>query len=339
MPVPIEVLITLPFPDDLVNQLRGVSPRLKITLSKARKPEEVPDELWSRAEVLYTNNVIPSQEQAPNLRWIQFHWAGIDHVMDAPILKKPDLVATTLSGAAASKLAEYAVMMMLALGHRLPELMANQRKAEWPRDRWERFTPQELSESTVGIVGYGSIGRQIARLLHTFGSTILATKRDTMDPGDKGYIPEGQGDPAGDLVHRLYPPQAVRSMFKECDFVVITVPLTSETRKMIGAEELAVLKPNTFLIDISRGGIVDQSALYSVLKDKRIAGAALDVFQEEPLPSDHPFWKLSNVIITPHISGNTPYYDHRALALFTENLQRYLEGLPLYNVTNPQRGY
>lgn len=339
MPVPVEVLITLPFTEDLVNQLRGVSPRLKITVSKARKPEDIPDELWSQVEVLYTNNVIPTEEQAPKLRWVQFHWAGIDHILDAPILRRPEVVTTTLSGAAASKLAEYAVMMMLALGHRLPELMANQKKAEWPRDRWERFTPQELSESTVGIVGYGSIGRQIARLLHTFGSTILASKRNTMDPEDKGYIPEGQGDPAGDMVHRLYPPQAIRSMLKECDFVVITVPLTRETRKMLGAEELTALKPNAFLIDISRGGIVDQSALYSVLKDKRIAGAALDVFQEEPLPADHPFWKLSNVIITPHISGNTPYYDQRALALFSENLQRYLEGLPLYNVMNPERGY
>lgn len=339
MTAPIEVLITLPISDDLLNQLRGVSPRLKFTVSKARKTDEVSDEVWSQVEVLYTNQVIPTPEQAPLLRWIQFHWAGIDHVIDAPILNKPEVVATTLSGAAASKLAEYAVMMMLALGHRLPELMANQRKAEWPRDRWERFTPQELSESTVGIIGYGSIGRQIARLLHTFGATVLATKRDPMHPEDTGYIPDGQGDPSGDLVRRLYPPQAIRSMFKECDFVVITVPLTSETRKLIGVEELAALKPNAFLVDISRGGIIDQAALVSALKDNRIAGAALDVFAEEPLPSDHPLWKLPNVIITPHISGNTPSYDQRALALFTENLQRYLEGLPLHNQLNRQRGY
>ena len=339
MTAPIEVLITLPISDDLLNQLRGVSPRLKFTVSKARKTDEVSDEVWSQVEVLYTNQVIPTPEQAPLLRWIQFHWAGIDHVIDAPILNKPEVVATTLSGAAASKLAEYAVMMMLALGHRLPELMANQRKAEWPRDRWERFTPQELSESTVGIIGYGSIGRQIARLLHTFGATVLATKRDPMHPEDTGYIPDGQGDPSGDLVRRLYPPQAIRSMFKECDFVVITVPLTSETRKLIGAEQLAALKPSAFLIDISRGGIIDQAALVSALKDNRIAGAALDVFPEEPLPSDHPLWKLPNVIITPHISGNTPYYDQRAVALFAENIQRYLEGLPLHNQLNRQRGY
>jgi phosphoglycerate dehydrogenase-like enzyme len=339
MTTPVEVLITLPFSDELVNQLRGVSPRLQFTTTKARRNEEVPDEVWSRVEVLYTNNVIPTPEQAPQLRWIQFHWAGIDHVIDAPILNKPDVVATTLSGAAASKLAEYAVLMMLALGHQLPALISNQMKAEWPRDRWERFTPQELSESTVGIIGYGSIGRQIARLLHTFGATILATKRDPMHPEDTGYIPDGQGDPSGDLVRRLYPPQAIRSMFRECDFVVITVPLTSETRKLIGAEELAALKPNAYLIDISRGGIIDQAALLSALKDNRIAGAALDVFSEEPLPSDHPLWKLPNVIITPHISGITPFYDQRALALFTENLQRYLEGSPLHNQLSPQRGY
>jgi phosphoglycerate dehydrogenase-like enzyme len=339
MTTPVEVLITLPFSDELVNQLRGVSPRLKFTTTKARKNDEVPDEVWSRVEVLYTNNVIPTPEQAPQLRWIQFHWAGIDHVIDAPILNKPDVVATTLSGAAASKLAEYAVLMMLALGHQLPALISNQMKAEWPRDRWERFAPQELSESTVGIIGYGSIGRQIARLLHTFGATILATKRDPMHPEDTGYIPDDQGDPSGDLVRRLYPPQAIRSMFRECDFVVITVPLTSETRKLIGAEELAALKTNSYLIDISRGGIIDQTALLSALKDNRIAGAALDVFSEEPLPSDHPLWKLPNVIITPHISGITPYYDQRALALFTENLQRYLEGSPLHNQLNRQRGY
>jgi phosphoglycerate dehydrogenase-like enzyme len=339
MTTPVEVLITLPFSDELVNQLRGVSPRLKFTTTKARKNDEVPDEVWSRVEVLYTNNVIPTPEQAPQLRWIQFHWAGIDHVIDAPILNKPDVVATTLSGAAASKLAEYAVLMMLALGHQLPALISNQMKAEWPRDRWERFAPQELSESTVGIIGYGSIGRQIARLLHTFGATILATKRDPMHPEDTGYIPDDQGDPSGDLVRRLYPPQAIRSMFRECDFVVITVPLTSETRKLIGAEELAALKTNAYLIDISRGGIIDQTALLSALKDNRIAGAALDVFSEEPLPSDHPLWKLPNVIITPHISGITPYYDQRALALFTENLQRYLEGSPLHNQLNRQRGY
>lgn len=339
MTSPVEVLITLPFSEDLIAQLRETSPRLKVTATKARRSEDVPAELWAQAEVLYTDSILPTQEQAPNLRWIQFHWAGVDHVADQPILRNPDLVATTLSGAAATQMAEYAVMMMLNLGHRLPDLINYQKKGEWPRDRWERFSPLELRDSTVGIVGYGSIGRQIANLLFPFGAIVLATKRDPMHPEDNGYTPEGQGDPGGDLVYRLYPAQALRSMLKECDFVVVSVPLTKETRKLIGPEELEAMKPGAYLVDISRGGVVDSSALLSALKDKRIAGAALDVHSEEPLPSDSPFWKLPNVIITPHISGNTPHYNERALDLFIENINRYLAGLPLYNRFYPDKGY
>jgi phosphoglycerate dehydrogenase-like enzyme len=230
-------------------------------------------------------------------------------------------------------------MMLLSLGLHLPDLMSLQKKGEWPRDRWERFTPQELRTSTVGIVGYGSIGRQIARLLQGFGSTVLATKRDVMHPEDSGFTPEGQGDVPGELVHRLYPPQAMQSMLKECDFVILTLPLTRDTRHMIGAAELAVMKPTAYLVDISRGSVIDQNALVAALREQRIAGAALDVFEQEPLPPEHPLWKLPNVIITPHLAGSSPHYDRRAADLFTENLTRYLAGLPLYNRFDPQRGY
>jgi len=335
----VEVLITLPFPEDLVAQLRSVSPRLHVTVHKAGKPEEVPAELWQRVEVLYTDSVLPKPEQAPKLRWIQFHWAGLEKFMDAPILKKPGLHATSLSGAAAPQMAEYVLLMLLAFGHRLPELLENQRKMEWPRDRWKRFSPKELNDSIAGIVGYGSIGREVGRLLHEFGATVLATKRDAMQPEDPGYTPEGLGDPQGGLVSRLYPPQAIRSMLKECDFVVITVPLTSETQDLIGAEELAAMKSTAYLVDVSRGGVVNQSALVAALREKRIAGAALDVFPEEPLPPDSPLWKMPNVIVTPHIAGLTPRYDERAVDLFAENLHRYLAGLPLYNLIDVHSGY
>ncbi len=336
---PVEVLITVPFSEDLISRLRSVSPRLNITVRRARKPDDVPAEQWQKVEVLYTNEVLPAADQAPQLRWIQFHWAGVDHAIVDPILRQDDLVATTLSGAAASQMGEYVLMMLLALGHRLPEMMALQAQREWPRDRWERLLPHELRGSTVGIVGYGSIGRQIARLLHAFGVTVLATKRNAMNPKDSGYTPEGLGDPEGEFVYRLYPPQALRSMFKECDFVVVTVPLTGETEKLIGAEELAALKSTAYLVDVSRGGVIDHQALGAALKDKKIAGAALDVFPEEPLPEDSPLWKLPNVIITPHISGVTTAYDERAVDLFAENLRRYIAGLPLYNRINPERGY
>ncbi len=336
---PVEVLITLPFTDELIDPLRKVSNRLRITVSRATKAEEIPPEYWARTEILYTNTVLPALDLAPRLRWVQFHWAGIDSINIEPLVRKPEISITTLSGVTATPIAEYAVMMLLSLGHRMPELVINQRKAEWPKDRWERFSPLELRDSTVGIVGYGSIGRQIARLLKEFGATVLATKRDVMHPEDNGYVFEGQGDPEGNFIHRLYPPQALRSMLKDCDFVVVTAPLTSETRNMIGIEELSSMQSHAFFINISRGGIVDQKALLEVLKDKRIAGAALDVFSDEPLSPDHPLWKLPNVIITPHISGDTPHYDQKAMLLFAENLQRYLAGQPLFNRYDPQRGY
>jgi phosphoglycerate dehydrogenase-like enzyme len=335
----VEVLITLPFPDELVNRLHGVSNRLKITVLSPRKSDDIPADVWARTEILYTHHLLPAPEQAPHLRWIQFHYAGIDQSVDAPILKNPDLMITTLSGSSASQMAEYAVMMCLALGHHLPELNTYQARAEWPGDRWEHFNPIELRGSTVGIVGYGSIGRQIARLLREFGATTLATKRDAMHPEDNGYIPEGLGDPGGDFVQRLYPSQALRSMLKDCDFVVIAIPITSETRGSFAAAELESMKSTAFLINLARGEIVDQLALVEALRNKKIAGAALDVFSDEPLPPNDPLWKLPNVIITPHISGLSPHYDERAVDLFSENLHRYLAGLPLYNLFNTERGY
>jgi phosphoglycerate dehydrogenase-like enzyme len=229
--------------------------------------------------------------------------------------------------------------MMLALGHHLPDLNSLQKQSEWPPERWERFSPRELRDSTVGIIGYGSVGRQIARLLYGFGAKVLAAKRDAMHPEDNGYIPEGMGDPNGDYVHRLYPTQALQSMLKECDFVVVTTPLTQETRNLLGPNELAVFKPTAYLIDIGRGGVIDQAALITALREHKIAGAALDVFPEEPLPADSPLWKLPNVILSPHIAGYSSAYDARAVALFAENLTRYLAGLPLYNQIDIAKGY
>lgn len=336
---PIEVLITVPFSAELTSRLQAISPRLKISTPRARKGEEVAEDQWEKVEILYTKHLLPTPEQAPNLRWIQFHYAGVEYALKEPIFQKENLIATTMSGASASQMAEYVVMMLLNLGHHLPDIIDHQKRAEWPKDRWERFSPHELRDSTVGIVGYGSIGRQVARLLRPFGATILATKYNAMNPKDGGYTPEGLGDAEGEFVHRLYPPQALRSMFKECDFVVVTVPLTGTTRYMIGAEELAALSSKAFLVDVSRGNVIDPAALITALRDHKLAGAALDVFPEEPLPEDNPLWKMPNVIITPHISGNTPHYDQRAVDLFAENLSRYISGLPLYNRVHLDRGY
>jgi len=336
---PVDVLITIPFSDPLINRLRELSPRLRLHIHPARKAEEIPPDLWSRTEILYTDRLLPAPDQVPNLRWVQFHFAGIDFATDSALLQNRDLVVTTLSGAAASQMAEYAMMMLLAMGHHLPDLISNQSRAEWPKDRFDRFCPRELRGSTIGLVGYGSIGRQIARLLQPFGVTILAAKRDVMHPEDTGYIEDGMGDPGGDYFLRLYPIQALRSMLGDCDFIVVSIPLTQHTQDLIGPEEFASMKPGAFLVDISRGGVINPAALLAALQEKRLAGAALDVFEEEPLPPNHPLWRHPNVLISPHIAGNSAHYNERAVALFGENLNRYLVGLPLYNQFDRQKGY
>jgi phosphoglycerate dehydrogenase-like enzyme len=230
-------------------------------------------------------------------------------------------------------------MMMLTLGHRMYDLFNSQNRAEWPHDRWERFGPLELRGSTVGIIGYGSIGREIARLLQPFGTTILATKRDVRHPQDAGYTPEGLGDPEGDYFTRLYPIQALKSMIKECDFVVVCVPLTVETRNLISEAELAVMKPTAHIINIGRGGVVDQAALFTALQERHLAGVAMDVFAEEPLPPGSPFWRMPTVVVTPHIGGISAAYQNRAINLFAENLRRYLEGVTLLNRFDIMKGY
>jgi phosphoglycerate dehydrogenase-like enzyme len=336
---PIEILITIPISNVLIDSLQTISPRLKINVSPARSLKDIPEKTWQAAEILYTERLLPDPELVPNLRWVQFHLAGIEFLIDNPLVKKPGVIFTTVSGSNASSLAEYIVMMLLALGHKLPDLVENQRKAEWPSDRSERFSARELRGSTVGLVGYGSIAREVARLLTPFNAKILAAKRDVMHPEDTGYTPEGLGDPNGDLFTRLYPIEALSSMVKECDFVVITLPLSPETRGLIGAGILESMKPGAFLINVGRGGTVDQQALLKALQEEKLGGAALDVFSEEPLQSSNPLWKQHNAFITPHISDSSPFYDERAMELFGENIRRYISGGTLFNRFDPERGY
>ena len=333
---PIEVLITVPFPEDIVEALRAVSPRVNIT---ARKPENVPAEMWKRTEVLYAARQLPDADMVPALKWYQSHFVGIESEWGAGILEKPGLIITTMSGAAAPQVAEYTIAMMLALGHRLPDLMVNQREGGWPDRRWDRFEPLELRGSTVGILGYGSIGREIARLLQSFDVTVLAAKRNVMQPEDQGFHLEGIGDPEGKFFTRLYPIEARCSMMRECDFVISTLPSTPDTLGLIGSVELAAMKPTAMLVDVGRGGVIEPGALYKALQEKKIGGAVLDVFVKEPLAPESPFWSLNNAIITPHVAWTSPHYRQRAAKLFAENLHRYVNGEPLYNQYDSQKGY
>ncbi len=187
-------------------------------------------------------------------------------------------------------------------------------------------------------MGYGSIGRQVARLCRAFGIRVLAMQRGS-DHRDQGFQFPGVGDPEGTLPERYYQPDQLHELLGECDYVVIGVPLTAQTRHLFDEAALAAMKRSAFLINIARGEVCDEVALLSALQGRHIAGAALDVFGQEPLPSESPFWQLPNVFVSPHISGLTPQYDERAAAIFKENLRRYLTGATLYNVVDRQRGY
>jgi phosphoglycerate dehydrogenase-like enzyme len=160
-----------------------------------------------------------------------------------------------------------------------------------------------------------------------------------MHPEDRGYSKQGMGDPHGEFFDRLYPIEAMHSLLKDSDFVVVALPITDETHHILDAQAFEAMKETAFLINVGRGGLIDENALIQALKSQQIAGAALDVFEEEPLANDSPLWDLENVIVSPHISGISPYFRQETLDLFIENLNRYLAELPLYNVVDFKQGY
>lgn len=334
-----EVLITVPFNDNLISQIKAVSPLINITTVPEKNFHDIHDDIWKKTEVLITEKLLPPVDKVPELRWIQFNYAGIDFVTGSEIIRQKDITVTNLSGASSPQMAEYVLTMLLAIGHKLNIMHKLQVTHVWPADRFAKLTPRELRGSTVGLVGYGSINRELARILIPFGVTILACKKNVMRIADSGYQPEGLGDPNGDLFTRLYPFQAIKSMIKECDFVVVAVPLTDETKNLIGEEELAAMKNTAYLIDVSRGGVVNNSALREALSEKKIAGAVMDVFEQEPLQKDNPLWDTQNLIITPHIAGTSVHYNERGVQLIIENLKRYLNNEPLLNTFNPDQGY
>lgn len=331
------LLITAPFPSPLVDKIRAVSPNLNIeqrTLPNGRWP----DEWTTKAEIYYAFGAVPSLSQAPNLQWVQTHYAGVDSLENSQIWQS-DVLITTASGVHAANMAQYALTQILLWAHRVPSWFAYKQTKTWAENRWNTFVPQELRGKTLGILGYGSIGRELARLAKPFGLEILVTKQNAKQLADTGFSYPDQGDPTGDLPDRVYPSEATRSMIAECDFVVITLPLTERTHHLIDEEMLKAMKPTAFLVNVGRGAIINEVDLVRGLKKGWLAGAGLDVFEEEPLPKESPLWEMENVILTPHISGFTPQYDKRATDIFAENLRRYLAGEPLLNLVDRDKGY
>ncbi len=335
----VRVLCTLRFTQEQLDKLRAVSPRLVVEQKTCHDAEEVQEVLDEDTEVLYAFPVPDDLlSKAPRLRWLQLHSAGADHLLGQPVMKS-DVTITTISGIHATPIAEYAFASMLAWSRRVPKMLYYQNQREWPKGRWGIFVSQELRGATLGIVGYGSIGREVGRLGKCFGMRVVATKRSVGEVSDAGYRVPGTGDPEGQMLDRIYPPERLGEMLADCDFVVISLPLTPETRGFIGEKELGAMKPNAYLVNISRGGIVDEPALIKALQEGWIAGAGLDVFETEPLPTDSPLYDLDNVILSPHVAGFTPHYDERATNLFAENLRRYLAGEELLNLVDKKAGY
>jgi phosphoglycerate dehydrogenase-like enzyme len=333
----VEIVVTAPFAPHLLDKLRAVSSQIVIEQIKL-VDRRWPADKEMTAEIYYATGGLPPLEQAPNLRWVQLHWAGVDHLREQPIWQS-DILLTSASGVHAPNIGQYVMAQLLTWAQRTPRWLHYQRLAEWPADRWQKLLPDELRGRTLGILGYGSIGREVARLAKTFGLTVLASKNNAKSLRQTGYVIPGTGDPNGEMVDRLYPPEAIRSMLAECDYLVVTLPLTSRTHHLINADLLKEMKPNAFLINVGRGAIINEADLIKALQKGWIAGAGLDVFEQEPLPADSPLWQMENVIVSPHVSGFTPHYDERTVDLFAENLRRYLNGEPVLNLVNRELGY
>lgn len=334
-----QVLVTTSFGPKLIDRIRAVSSALAVSqMDLAQK--SWPKGQSTTAEVIYTygTSYLPPLELAPKLRWVQFHSAGVDRVLESDIWHS-DILITSTSGIHGPNMGQYVIAQMLAWANRVPAWIATQRSGKWPKERWNKFLPDELRGQTIGILGYGSIGREVARLAKAFGMTVLASKRNVRDIKDHGYTIPGAGDPQGDMADRLYPAAAARSMVAECDYVIVTLPLTPATRHLVDEKMLRAMKSSAILVNVGRGAIVDEAALIKALKKGWIAGAGLDVFETEPLPAESPLWKMDNVLLSPHVSGFTDHYDDRAVDLFCANLSRYLAGETLINLVDRQTGY
>ncbi len=330
------VTVAIDFSDAIIDDLREISPRLRV---ERHFPQVSPD-VVAKTEVLYTTGFYPEPELAPKLRWIQMNSAGMSHAFNKAIVKAEDIIVTSTSGIHATNMAHYCLMTMLMFNYNMRSAFELQGRAEWLDNRHAVFSPVDMGRQTVGIIGYGSIGRELARLASAMGMKVIASKRDLSTTAEvNAYTLPGTGDPSGDIPDRIYPAETIASLAKDCDYLVVTVPHLDATEGLIDEAVLHAMKKTAVLINVSRGAVVDEAALISALSAGTIAGAALDVFEEEPLPASSPLWSLDNAIITPHISGFTRDYHEKAARVFKENLRRYLENRPLLNQLDRARGY
>lgn len=290
-------------------------------LVMAATPKEAEAQL-AGAEVLVSwwSNFNPTLASHPDLRWIHTLTAGIDGFLLPRVLEGQVLLSNS-RGIHGIPMAEHVFAMMLSFSRRLRDYSLQQQQAVWERGP----SPGELYGKTLGIVGLGSIGSELARRASAFGMRVVAVKKNPSHPL------EG--------VTRVMGLAGLDMLLRESDFVALILPLTPETQGLIGQRELALMKSDAVLINVARGEVVEETALVQALQEGTIAGAALDVFEQEPLPQDSPLWVLPNCLVTPHVAAASPMYLNRALDLFCRNLEAYRQGRPLPTQVDPGRGY
>jgi len=333
------VMLTMRLQDEQLRKINEIGSRIKVfdaeKLIRAEfhsKPEDEHnltkerdqlDSMLQETEVAFMH--LPPRNlvtRAPKLKWIQFTGAGIDRIFSAE-LRESSIMITSAKGVHATPIAEYVLGAMLMLARKALLSLENQRQRNW-----QLFVASELREKTLGVVGLGNIGREVARLATAFGMRVVATRRSAVNQ---------ESNVMG--IDKVYPPSDLLDLISECDFVVLSPPITKETTKMIGEKELRAMKPTAYLINIARGGVIDQSVLVRALNENWIAGAALDVFEKEPLPQENELWLLPNVIVTSHTAGLSTMYWPRLTDLFCENLKRYLNGESLISMVDREKGY
>ncbi len=263
-----------------------------------------------------------------SLRWVHSAAAGVRGSL-TPELRARDLVFTNSAGIHAVPVAETVLGYLLYFARGLDTAVSNQRKRRWDK-RWfdrEASPVRELGRSTVGIIGFGGIGRAVATRARAFGANVVATRRH---PGRSEGV-DGVDVLAGD--------DALETLLARSHYVVLALPETAATHGLMDADRIARMRPDAVLVNVSRGGIVDEEALADALRDGRLRGAALDVFQQEPLPPDHPLWAAPGALVTPHTSGYSHAFWERELGLVRENVDRWVSGRPLLNVVDVAEGY
>ncbi|MEF2096515.1 D-2-hydroxyacid dehydrogenase [Bacillus sp. CFBP9009] len=258
---------------------------------------------------------------ASEVKWIQTWSAGVN-ALPLENLEQKNVQITTANGVHAYPISETIFALMLALTRKVDTYIKQQQTKTWHHAHMK----QEIHEKTIGIIGVGKIGKETAKIAKAFGMTVLGMRHS---------------DKSEEFVDEMFTQEHLNDLLPRCDYIVVTLPLTPETRNMFGKKEFRLMKRSAFFINIGRGNLVIQNELVQALMDKEIAGAGLDVFETEPLPENSPLWELDNVIITPHTSGNTEFYDQRLIHdIFMPNLKNYLNGKELStNLLDYKKGY